>query len=72
MSLFDCMDCYPKLCHCDSTTTYQPKGGMCAACVHIYLDCSLLDFKSMPRISGPDERGAVIVKCTAFYRDEAR
>ena len=50
---------------------HQPKGGMCAVCIHMKEDCSHLPFKTMPSISRkPSEDGIIIVKCTSFERKE--
>ena len=47
---------------------HQPKGGMCAVCVHKKEDCSHLSFKTMKPIKTyPD--GTIIVKCTSFIKD---
>lgn len=45
---------------------YQPKGGMCATCVHAYRDCSHLLFSTMPPLSRDNQ--TVIVRCTDFQR----
>jgi hypothetical protein len=44
--------------------TYQPKGGMCAACRHRLEDCSALPFSAMPAMTTTDD--AIIVRCTEF------
>ena len=50
---------------------HQPKGGMCAICIHMKEDCSNLPFKTMPSISRkPSQDGIIIVKCTSFERKE--
>ncbi|MFJ4542979.1 hypothetical protein ACIP1X_05165 [Pseudomonas sp. NPDC088885] len=46
--------------------THQPKGGMCATCVHAHRDCSHLAFSTMPRLSNDGQ--TVIVRCTDFQR----
>lgn len=45
---------------------YQPKGGMCAKCIHKHEDCSKLDFSKMKQIQRT--LNAVIVKCDKFNR----
>lgn len=51
---------------------YHPKGGMCAVCFRLHMDCSHLPFEEMPKISKGDKDGTVIVKCTLYMnRDEA-
>jgi len=47
--------------------TYQPKGGMCAACRHRLEDCSKLPFNTMPIMSKSD--GVAVVRCTEFKQD---
>lgn len=47
-------------------TTYQPKGGMCAKCIHQHEDCSKLDFSKMKQIHRT--LNAVIVKCDKHQR----
>lgn len=46
---------------------YQPKGGMCAACIHAARDCTHLDFAQMPVI-GKWRGVALIVKCREFQK----
>jgi len=47
---------------------YQPKGGMCATCVHRSRKCHHLPFDEMPIIgTQPNVR---IVRCTEFKRIE--
>ena len=49
---------------------HQPKGGMCAICIHKKEDCLHLPFKTMPSISRkPSEDGIIIAKCTLFEKD---
>lgn len=46
--------------------THQPKGGMCATCVHARRNCSHLPFSTMPPLSRDGQ--TVIVRCTEFQR----
>lgn len=46
--------------------TYQPKGGMCAACIHAPRKCDHLPFNKMPPIKRDAE--TIIVRCTDFQR----
>ena len=48
--------------------TYQPKGGMCATCIHQLRDCSHLPFHTMKPISKSTDLGYVIVRCTDFVK----
>ncbi|MGL5280708.1 MAG: hypothetical protein ACRC8W_03005 [Plesiomonas shigelloides] len=48
---------------------YQPKGGMCAKCIHKHEDCSKLDFSKMKQIQRSSN--SVIVKCVNFERNLA-
>lgn len=48
---------------------YQPKGGMCAKCIHKHDDCSKLDFSKMKQIQRDSD--SVIVKCVNFDRNLA-
>lgn len=50
------------------TTLHQPKGSMCAACIHSGRDCSHLSFKDMPKLTSP-QWPVVIVRCTEFVRN---
>jgi len=51
--------------------TYIPKGSMCKKCRHKHDDCSLLDFKAMPKHIVTD--GIVVVICKVFgYPDKNR
>jgi hypothetical protein len=45
---------------------HQPKGGMCAACVHAPRKCNHLPFNKMPPIKHDAE--TIIVRCTDFKR----
>ncbi|MGL4600259.1 MAG: hypothetical protein ACRCVE_01880 [Plesiomonas sp.] len=45
---------------------YQPKGGMCAKCIHKHEDCSKLDFSKMKQIQRT--LNTVIVKCDKHHR----
>jgi hypothetical protein len=49
-------------------TTYQPKGRMCASCVHFFRNCSHLKFAEMPVIETDKKTGVKIVKCTEYER----
>ena len=46
--------------------THQPKGGMCAVCVHVHRNCSQLPFSSMPALARDAQ--TVIVRYTNFQR----
>lgn len=48
---------------------YQPKGGMCATCVHKLEDCTHLHFEAMQKIGKGDADGTVIVKCMQFKNE---
>lgn len=54
--------------------TYQPKGGMCASCMHSSRDCSTLPFKQYPVIERYALKGNSIniVKCGEFKRNESQ
>ena len=45
---------------------HQPKGGMCATCVHAHHNCSHLPFNTMPALT--QDAQIVIVRCTEFQR----
>jgi hypothetical protein len=45
---------------------YQPKGGMCAACISSGETCEGLPFKTMPVIEV--DGFTAVVKCTSFQR----
>lgn len=51
--------------------TYQPKGSMCAACLHKHQDCSHLPFDKMMPISKSTDLGCVIVRCTEFKEKQS-
>jgi len=44
----------------------QPKGGMCATCVHAHRNCSRLPFSTMPTLARDGQ--TLIVRCTEFRR----
>ncbi len=48
------------------TIQHQPKGGLCAACIHRTRDCSFLRFDTMPVIEA--DGLTRIVRCTDFQR----
>jgi hypothetical protein len=50
----------------ETTTSFYPKGGRCAACSKRLHDCSTLPFEQMPihRREGRD----VVVICTNFQK----
>lgn len=54
--------------HMARTRTHQPKGGMCASCVHQSRKCDHLSFESMPVIANLGT--TKIVKCTEYLRGE--
>ena len=47
--------------------SHQPKGGQCANCLKWPLDCSNMDFESMPVIAKDGDVN--IVKCLQFRRE---
>ncbi|CTQ75951.1 hypothetical protein LAX5112_04421 [Roseibium alexandrii] len=46
---------------------HQPKGGLCANCIHSVRICSHLDFTSMPVIKTYDD-GTKAVKCSDYSK----
>lgn len=53
-----------------NNTTYAPKGGMCANCIHINRKCNHLNFSEMRVIEVVKDIGAKVVKCTDFTKKE--
>jgi len=51
---------------------YQPKGSMCAICVHKNSKCSHLDFSKMKVIETLELHGdsLKVVRCTEFKREK--
>jgi hypothetical protein len=47
--------------------TYQPKGGMCAACIRKLDDCSRFEFDKMRAHEANDS--VIIVICSAFKKE---
>lgn len=47
-----------------------PKGSMCLSCVRRRMDCSHLDFASMPRIGVDKIYNVMVVACTEYKKQE--
>lgn len=74
MSVFECMACYPKLCHCGGTE-FRPKGGMCMTCAKRHDDCGDLAFFDMPVISTFEDEGGLtikVVRCVEHEREASK